>query len=94
MRDRPDELYEAEIHSVFGQTDSLPRMDFVLLGMGGDCHTASLFPNSDAIHVNDRLIVVNDGERHPAAARHDDVSPAECRPATGRAMCRGEEDRH
>jgi 6-phosphogluconolactonase/glucosamine-6-phosphate isomerase/deaminase len=61
MRDRPDELYEAEMRSVFGETDGPPRMDFVLLGMGGDCHTASLFPNSDAIHVSDRLIVVNDG---------------------------------
>lgn len=61
MRDKPDELYEVEMRSVFGQTDGPPRMDFVLLGMGGDCHTASLFPNSDAIHVSDRLIVVNDG---------------------------------
>lgn len=37
------------------------RLDFVLLGMGDDCHTASLFPNSPAIHERDKLIVDNDG---------------------------------
>lgn len=61
MSDSPDALYEAEMRSVFGMPEGLPKMDFVLLGMGGDCHTASLFPRSDAIAEKDRLIVVNQG---------------------------------
>lgn len=69
MRDNPAELYEAEMRAAFAMPDGLPKMDFVLLGMGGDCHTASLFPNSDAIAVDDRLIVVNDGPNVTPPAR-------------------------
>jgi 6-phosphogluconolactonase len=61
MKDDPASLYEAELRLAFGPTEDPPQMDFVLLGMGGDCHTASLFPKSDAIAVSDRWIVVNDG---------------------------------
>ena len=40
----------------------LPVLDFVHLGLGLDGHTASLFPHSPALAVEDRLVVVNEGQ--------------------------------
>jgi len=34
-----------------------PRFDCVLLGMGADGHTASLFPEEEGINIKDRLVV-------------------------------------
>ncbi len=55
----PDEAaraYEDELRSHFGLGASeFPRFDVVLLGLGENSHTASLFPGSAAIHESERI---------------------------------------
>ena len=41
-----------------------PKFDLILLGLGDDGHTASLFPGSDALFVRDSLITVGEGKGH------------------------------
>lgn len=53
--------YEAELRQFFGADD--PRFDLVLLGMGDDGHTASLFPGTAAIHEQERLAIAHYVER-------------------------------
>lgn len=38
----------------------LPRLDCVLLGLGNDVHTASLFPGTQAIEEKSRLVLANE----------------------------------
>jgi 6-phosphogluconolactonase len=42
-----------------------PPLDLVHLGLGPDGHTASLFPGTAALDVQDRLVVPNGDDFHP-----------------------------
>jgi 6-phosphogluconolactonase len=62
-------IYEHELRETFSTPDGPPRatpgsrFDLVLLGMGHDGHTASLFPGMAAVRERERWVAV-----HPASA--------------------------
>src|SRR4029079_10263159 len=50
--------YEATLRSFFALAEGeRPRFDLILLGLGKDGHTASLFPGGDAVRERERLVV-------------------------------------
>ena len=58
--------HEAELRAHF-QTPppAVPAFDLILLGMGDDGHTASLFPQTAVLAERDRLVAVGDKDGQP-----------------------------
>lgn len=58
--------HEREIQEFFGVgAGEFPSFDIILLGMGDDAHTASLFPHTEALQVRDRLVTVGSKDGEP-----------------------------
>jgi 6-phosphogluconolactonase len=52
--------YEGALQNFFRlKPGEIPELDFILLGMGADGHTASLFPGTEALKERKRLVVAN-----------------------------------
>ena len=58
--------HDRQLHEFFNaKSGEIPSFDVVLLGMGDDAHTASLFPHTPALQVRDRLVTTGNKDGQP-----------------------------
>ena len=62
-------LEESSLPPSSSEPRAIPRFDLILLGLGPDGHTASLFPGHPAVGETTRLVVRVDGAPKPPPAR-------------------------
>lgn len=53
------EYKKSILEKVAIEQNGLPKFDLILLGMGDDGHTASLFPETEALMEEDEIVVIN-----------------------------------
>lgn len=60
------EKYEEEIRNFFGiEGDRIPEFDLIMLGIGQDGHTASLFPGAPSLKEEKRVVIPVIAEKFP-----------------------------
>ncbi len=88
------EYFRKSENTIKTSTGNFPRFDLVLLGMGADGHTASLFPGSSALREDSRLAVAVDAPRGYRTAERVSVTlPVLSGAATVLFMVTGSEKR-